>query len=452
MPSQAALPYAHGGDSSPAGAAAHLIAGEKRGLWPMKGKDLRVEHVGPDSAAPRRSLSEVWSRATTVLGPGIMVCLADSDIGGIFTMAAAGSRCSYVLLPMQLLLIVPLFMAQELTIRIGVYSHRSLCGLVFDKFGSIAGALVLAACFGVCSGAVISEFTGVAAVGELWGVPRWISCSAAAGLLSTVILSSSFARIEQIGIGLGMCLAVFLVVGYKVHPGWHEMQGGMASMPERLHDPKVRELVAANIGTVVTPWMLFYQLSAIVQKRLTPDDAAVARADTAVGAVLTQVVMASVLVTYARLAAGRDLESLPIMEALVLPLRPVFGTQIARIIMSAGLIGSSMLATLVASLALAWNFSDAIGVAGDYIWRIGVLVALCMGSLLVGFELANLVVINIFIQVVNGVAMPLTVGFLYALACTEVIPARERLQGWYAYVCGGTLLSCSCVCVFCAFF
>merc|ERR1719453_2203672 len=55
-----------------------------------------------------------------------MVCLADSDIGGLFTMAVAGHKCGYSMLPIQLLLMAPLFCAQELTIRIGVSTKRSL--------------------------------------------------------------------------------------------------------------------------------------------------------------------------------------------------------------------------------------------------------------------------------------------------------------------------------------
>ena len=58
-------------------------------------------------------------------------------------------------------------------------------------------------------------------------------------------------------------------------------------------------LVAANIGAVIMPWMIFYQQSAIADKKLTAEHYGAARWDTAIGAVVTQLVMAAVLVAAA---------------------------------------------------------------------------------------------------------------------------------------------------------
>ena len=58
-------------------------------------------------------------------------------------------------------------------------------------------------------------------------------------------------------------------------------------------------LVAANIGAVIMPWMVFYQQSAIADKGLQPRHFRAARIDTALGAVLTQLIMASVLIAVA---------------------------------------------------------------------------------------------------------------------------------------------------------
>ena len=58
-------------------------------------------------------------------------------------------------------------------------------------------------------------------------------------------------------------------------------------------------LAAANIGAVIMPWMIFYQQSAIADKRLRPEHYAAARWDTAIGAVVTQLVMAAVLIACA---------------------------------------------------------------------------------------------------------------------------------------------------------
>jgi Mn2+/Fe2+ NRAMP family transporter len=47
------------------------------------------------------------------------------------------------------------------------------------------------------------------------------------------------------------------------------------------------------------PWMIFYQQSAVLDKGLTANDLKVARWETAIGAVVTQLIMASVLIAVA---------------------------------------------------------------------------------------------------------------------------------------------------------
>lgn len=394
--------------------------------------------------------------ALAVLGPGIMVCLADSDIGGLFTMAVSGSRCGYLLLLLQPALIPVLYLAQELTVRLGACSHRSLSGLAFDHLGRFWGAATLLACVGVGSSAVVSEFTGVAAVGELWGIPRLPACLISAVLLSAVVLRGSFHAVEKVGLALAASSVVFIVLGFMCRPSasefWTHHQAPISKIAETTRETDLHKIVAANFGTVITPWMLFYQLSAMVEKRLVLADLPLARAETAVGAFCTQAVMASVLMTFARLAPGSDLEHMPLHEALVAPLRPLLGEFWAKVLMSCGLLGSSMLATLVASLAVAWNCADTLGNRGtsSLIWRIGVLLSVAFGAIIIGCNLANIVRLNVTIQVVNGLSMPFVVFVLFQLARSDALPPALRLQGYYAVLCAVLFTVCSVVTVVCA--
>src|SRR5260370_9162057 len=69
---------------------------------------------------------------------------------------------------------------------------------------------------------------------------------------------------------------------------------GSVDIPWR--EPKYLYLVAANIGAVIMPWMVFYQQSAVGEKGLTVGDLPAARLDTAFRAVLTQIIMACALI------------------------------------------------------------------------------------------------------------------------------------------------------------
>ncbi|CAK0815810.1 unnamed protein product, partial [Prorocentrum cordatum] len=72
---------------------------------------LLASHIreGKDEKKP---FAAQVTRLLSVLGPGLMVCLADSDIGGLSTMAMAGSETGYTLVSMQFVLIPALYLVQ----------------------------------------------------------------------------------------------------------------------------------------------------------------------------------------------------------------------------------------------------------------------------------------------------------------------------------------------------
>ena len=74
-------------------------------------------------ARPRATIPSPL-RFVAVWGPGLLVMLADTDAGNVVTAAQAGVQWGYRLLPLLLLLIPMLYMVQELTVRLGIYTRR----------------------------------------------------------------------------------------------------------------------------------------------------------------------------------------------------------------------------------------------------------------------------------------------------------------------------------------
>jgi len=310
----------------------------------------------------------------------------------------------------------------------------------------------------VGASAVISELSGVAAVGELMGLSPMHSCMMAAALLVFLVMGGDYKSVERVGLCLGACLSIFFVTAFLCKPPWGEVALAVVKPPS-LHAMKsseFREVVSANIGTVVTPWMLFYQMSAIVEKRLTPKDLPLAKLDTAVGAFTTQIIMSSVLVTFAVAARNVDLEALPLREVFLLPLRPLLGEQGTVLCMALGLLGASLLASLVASLGVAWNIADYLGEESplkrgirDAPWfYVGYAGVVLVGALVVGSQKINVVTLNLAIQVLNGICMPGIVGVTFVLATKNgVVPPEHQLRGLYAWFIGAILSLCSVLAV-----
>ena len=89
--------------------------------------------------------------ALAVFGPGIVVMLADTDVGSIITAANSGVQFGYRMLAQQLLLVPVLFIVQELTVRLGIFTGRGHGELIRERFGRV-WAWVLGGGPGHCHG------------------------------------------------------------------------------------------------------------------------------------------------------------------------------------------------------------------------------------------------------------------------------------------------------------
>ena len=117
-------------------------------------------------AQPSNVRAASFVRSIAIWGPGLLVMLADTDAGNVVTAAQAGAQWGYRLLPLVLVLIPMLYMVQELTVRLGLYTGRGHGELIRERFGAgwaYVSTLGLAA---AVIGSLITEFTGVAGIGE----------------------------------------------------------------------------------------------------------------------------------------------------------------------------------------------------------------------------------------------------------------------------------------------
>jgi Mn2+/Fe2+ NRAMP family transporter len=133
---------------------------------------------------------------------------------------------------------------------------------------------------------------------------------------------------------------------------WHPLPGGTRIA--------FFTLVLANIGATVTPWMIFFQQSAVVDKGLTRADLPQGRMDTAIGAILAAIVaIATVAATaplhgahinVARLASGADFAT---------ALRPLIGSTGATLF-ALGIIEAGLLAAMTISTSSSYALAETI--------------------------------------------------------------------------------------------
>ncbi len=394
-----------------------------------------LDQISPPASKPATTR---LARALAVFGPGLVVMLADTDVGSVITAGQSGVQFGYHLLGQQLILVPILYMVQELTVRLGIFTGRGHGELIRQSFGRFwawvsAGGLAVAT-----AGALLTEFSGVAGVGELYGVPRAVSLSLAAAALLAVVLTGSYRRVERAAIAVGLFEFAFFYVAWAAHPALGELGHGMVSIPWQ--NSQYLYLSAANIGAVIMPWMIFYQQSAVADKKLRPEHYSAACWDTAAGALLTQLVMAAVLIACAAtIGAKNPHASLSTVGEMSQALTPFMGQFTGKLVFSLGVLGAGLVAAIVASLALAWGVGEVAGYRRSLElkplqarWFYGVYaVCVVVGAALVAVW-PNLVSLNVGVQVMNALLLPVVLGFLIALAIFS-LPQERRLRGWYMW-------------------
>ncbi|HEV2441950.1 MAG TPA: divalent metal cation transporter [Steroidobacteraceae bacterium] len=383
-----------------------------------------------------------WKTFLAVMGPGLVVMLADTDVGSIITAAQSGVQWGYRLLLLQLLLMPVLYIVQELTVRLGIFTGKGHGELIRNTFGG-AWAWVSVSGLGVATiGALMTEFSGMAGVGELFGVPRAVSLSITTVVLLAIVLTGSYRRVERVAIALGLFELAFFVVAWRAHPQGAELASGLAHMP--LKNTAYLYLVAANIGAVIMPWMIFYQQSAVADKKLQPCHYRHAQWDTAFGSVIAQGVMAAVLIaaaaTIGKLHADAANASLNSIGDITKMLVPALGPNVGRVVFGFGTIGAGMVAAIVVSLASAWGFGEVTGYRHslehhplEAPWFYGIYAVAVIGGAIIVDLVPDLVALNIGVEVMNALMLPLVLGFLVLLAF-KALPEEHRPRGPYAWL------------------
>ncbi len=314
------------------------------------------------SRAAKSPLRLLW----LLSGPGILVMIGENDGPSMVSYATTGATYGIgFFAPFILLTFLMAFVVQEMAVRVGVATHRGHADLIFQRFGPFWGYFAMGdLVFGNLL-TLVTEFIAIQAGGLYFGVPAWLSV---AGGVVVVIGSLAFRRYatwERALMGLAAFNLLFVPAALMAHPDpqalgrafatWGPLPGGVSA--------SFLTLLLANIGATVTPWMIFFQQSAVVDKGLTAADMPQSRADTGIGAVLAAVAAIATLVATAPLfVAKADVSQFANGADFATALAPLIGptgaTLFALGILEAGLVAAMTISTS-SSYALAETMSAA---------------------------------------------------------------------------------------------
>jgi Mn2+/Fe2+ NRAMP family transporter len=283
--------------------------------------------------------------------------LADVDAASVITGVQAGSEFGYSMLLPLFALIPILYLVQEMTSRLGIVTGLGHAELICSRYGARWSQVAVGSMVVVDLLAYVAEFGGIVLGASLLGVSAPVAVAGTLVIHTVMVLTASYERFERMTLVLSLGLFAFIPLAILARPDPGAVLGGFASQP--FDRPGYLDLVVATVGAVIMPWMLFYQQAATVDKGLTRKDLKAARAETFLGAIASEVLMAAVVIAAAAAVSSGTAASL-VAGGLEIPagLADLSQGQ-GGALMAIGVVGSGLLAAVVISLSSAWAWAEA---------------------------------------------------------------------------------------------
>src|SRR6185312_15041605 len=204
----------------------------------------------------------------SILGPGVITANAGNDAGGIATFASVGADHGYKLLWLLIPLTISLGIVQEMCARMGAVTGKGLADLIRERFGVRWTALVMLTLLIANAGVTVSEFVGIAAATELFGIPRLISVPIVAMAIWWLIVKGSYKRVERVFLLMSLVFLGYIISAFMARPDWAEV-GVSLVRPSFSLQPTFLFTFIALVGTTISPYMQVYVQSSVVEKGVT---------------------------------------------------------------------------------------------------------------------------------------------------------------------------------------
>lgn len=369
-----------------------------------------------------------------IFGPGLIAANAGNDAGGIATYSSMGSQFGFQMLWVMVVLFVGVAVVQEMCARMGVVTGKGLSDLIRENFPLRLTAFVMLTLLIANTGVIISEFVGIAAALNLFGIPSYIGAPTGGIVIWLLVARGSYSRVEKVFLALTIAFFAYIISAFQAQPNWGQVAFGTFVPTVQLKGGFIFTLIAA-VGTTISPYMQIYVQSAVVERHVLLRDYKYQSAEVYIGSFFSVAVAAFIIIaTGATLfvhSGGKGVV-LGTADQAAQALVPFLGIY-AKYAFGVGLLGASLLAAGVLPLTTSYSITEALGLEGGVSKRWNEAPAfwiLFTGLIIISVIIAaipNLPVVSIlvYLYALNGVLLPIILfSILYLVN-------QKRLMGKY---------------------
>jgi NRAMP (natural resistance-associated macrophage protein)-like metal ion transporter len=366
----------------------------------------------------------------TVIGPGIITANVDNDAGGITTYSVAGALHGFALLWMMPLVAIALVVIQEMSARLGVVTGKGLSELIRESMGVRATALLLSLLVFVNLANTVSEFAGVAASMEIFGITKFVSVPLAAVGVWLLVFKGNYRTIERVFLVASTIYLAYVASGVMARPNWDQVWQAFYT-PSFHFDPGYVTIFVTIIGTTIAPWMQFYQQSSIADKGIRVENYAYEVLDVVVGSLFAVMVAGFIMIACGAtiFQQGVGIET---AKDAALALGPLAG-KYAQALFALGLLNASLFSAAILPISTAYLVCEAFGWESSLSRDItdvkvffGIYtVLIVLGAAIILLPIKSLIDTMLASQTLNGILLPVIL-----LVMLKLINDR-RLMGKY---------------------
>jgi len=346
-----------------------------------------------------------------VVGPGIITANVDNDAGGIATYSVAGAHYGYTLLWMMPLVALALIIIQEMSARLGVVTGKGLADLIREGLGVKWTTIILGMLLFVNLANTVSEFAGVAASMEIFGVSKYISVPLAAVGVWLLIVKGNYKTTERIFLVASAIYLAYVISGFMAKPDWGAVFQASIT-PSFKFDAGYVTIFVTIIGTTIAPWMQFYQQSSIVDKGIKLEEYNFEKVDVLVGSIFAVLVAAFIMIACAATLFKTGIRIEGAKDA-ALALGPLAGEN-ATVLFALGLLNASLFSAAILPLSTSYTVCEAFGWESSISHDLkeapmffGIYTALIiLGAAIILLPIKSLIDAMMLSQTFNGVLLP----------------------------------------------
>jgi manganese transport protein len=284
------------------------------------------------------------------------------DIGDLVTNAVVGSRFGLGLAWVVVVGVVGICLFANMAGRVAAVSGRATFEIIRERLGPRTAAANLGASFLINLMTLTAEIGGVALALQLAtdvGRMAWIPVAAFA--VWVVVWRVKFKIMENVTGLLGLCLIVFAVSVFALHPNWGELvhQATAPAIGESESAATYWYYVIALFGAAMTPYEVFFFSSGAVEEHWRTKDLGTSRLNVMIGFPFGGVLSIAVAASAAIVLLPNQIEVTSLSQT-VLPV-VAGGGQLALAFAIVGIVAATFGAALETTLSAGYTLAQFLG-------------------------------------------------------------------------------------------